>query len=58
MGTLREESLVRIRLDARDRVQGVEVLPLGERIRDLEGLPDGRLVATTDDGDLLLIRPR
>lgn len=57
MGTLREESLVRIRMDARDRVQGVEVMPIGERIRDLEALPDGRVIATTDDGDLLLIAP-
>ena len=28
---------------------------MGERVRDLEVLSDGRLVATTDSGKLLLI---
>jgi glucose/arabinose dehydrogenase len=58
MGTLRAESLVRIDLDAKNKVRKTEVIPVGARIRDMEFDGRGRLLATTDDGDLLVITPR
>jgi hypothetical protein len=58
MGTLRAESLVRIDLDASNKVRKTELIPIGARIRDMEFDRQGRLLATTDDGDLLVITPR
>ena len=57
MGTLREESLIRIDLSAINRVLQTEEIALGERIRDMAFTPDGSLVATTDSGLLLTIKP-
>lgn len=58
MGTLRAESLVRINLDAKNTVRDTEQISVGARIRDMEFDRQGRLLATTDDGDLLVITPR
>ncbi len=58
MGTLRAESLVRINLDTRNKVRDTEQISIGARIRDMEFDRQGRLLATTDDGDLLVITPR
>jgi glucose/arabinose dehydrogenase len=55
MGTLKDESLWRIRVDRRGRVTQRERLEVGHRIRDLEVRADGTLVATTDDGTLLVL---
>jgi len=55
MGTLKEQALIFIQLSGRDKVGQVVSVDVSDRIRDLELLPDGRLVATTDSGNLLLI---
>ncbi len=55
MGTLKDQALWRIRVDAKGRVTARERLPVGHRIRDLDVRSDASLVATTDDGTLLLL---
>ena len=55
LGTLREQSLVFLELDQSLAVVEQEIVDVGERIRDLEVLPNGLAVATTDSGQLLLI---
>jgi glucose/arabinose dehydrogenase len=54
MGTLKDQSFWRIRVDRAGRVTERERLPAGHRIRDADVSAD-RVVATTDDGTLLLI---
>ena len=58
MGTLREESLIRINLDKNLRPVSQERIKLNERIRGLEISPNGIVVATTDSGKLLEISPK
>ena len=55
MGTLKEQALIFIQLSSKDKVGQVASVDVSDRIRDLELLPDGRLVATTDSGNLQLI---
>ncbi len=55
MATLREQALIFIQLSSKDKVSQVVTVDVSDRIRDLELLADGRLVATTDSGNLLLI---
>lgn len=57
MGTLREESLIFIQLRNRTTVGAIEKVNVGERIRDLDLAPDGKILATTDSGQLLMIAP-
>ncbi len=57
MGTLREESLIFIQLRNRTTVGAIEEVNVGERIRDLDLAPDGKILATTDSGQLLMIAP-
>jgi glucose/arabinose dehydrogenase len=57
MGTLREESLIFIQLRNRATVGAIEKVDVGERIRDLDLAPDGKILATTDSGQLLAISP-
>lgn len=57
MGTLREESLIFIQLRNRTTVGVIEKINVGERIRDLDLASDGRILATTDSGQLLIIAP-
>lgn len=54
MGTLRQEALIFMRV-ANQRIVERREVPIGARIRDLDLMPDSRLVATTDDGRILLI---
>jgi glucose/arabinose dehydrogenase len=55
MGTLRDQSFWRIRVDRAGRVQERERLEVGHRIRDVEVRADGSVAATTDDGTLLIL---
>jgi hypothetical protein len=55
MGTLAELSLIFIELTSNKKVGEVFKYNVGQRIRDLEVLSDGRLVASTDSGALLFI---
>jgi glucose/arabinose dehydrogenase len=57
MATLREQALIFIQLSNKNKVGQVVKVDVSERVRDLELLTDGRLVATTDSGNLLLINP-
>ncbi len=54
MGTLRDESLYFMRY-SNGRIGDTERVNLGARIRDLDLLPDQRLIATTDDGRILIL---
>ena len=58
MGTLKDQSLWRIRVTGKERVVQRQRIPVGHRIRDLEVRPNGSLAATTDDGTLLIISGR
>jgi hypothetical protein len=53
MGTLRQTSLVFMRYENK-RILDTEIVDVGARIRDLEVLPDQRLIASTDDGRLMI----
>jgi hypothetical protein len=55
MGTLRETSLVFMRYQG-GRIRNIETVNVGARIRDLEVLQDQRLIASTDDGRLLIFK--
>jgi len=55
MGTMRDQSLHRLRLDQDKRVVYDERIYLGHRIRDLTTLSDGKLALITDDGYLYII---
>ena len=55
MGTLKNESLIFIQLLSTEKVGQVSAVDVGERVRDLELLPNGKLLATTDSGKILLI---
>lgn len=57
MGTLAGQSLIFIELLSPQSVGLVKSYPVGERIRDLDLLPSGQIVATTDGGKLLFISP-
>jgi glucose/arabinose dehydrogenase len=56
MGTLKDQSFWRIRIDDAGRVTARERLEVGHRIRDIDLRRGGSVVATTDDGTLLLLR--
>ncbi len=55
MGTLKDQSFWRIRVDRAGRVTQRERLGVGHRIRDVEVRVDGSVSATTDDGTLLIL---
>lgn len=55
LGTLKEQAVVFIKVDQNLAVIAQEKVDVGYRIRDLEVLPTGVAVATTDSGQLLLI---
>jgi len=55
LGTLKEQAVVFIKLDQKLAVVEQVKVDVGHRIRDLEVLPTGVAVATTDSGQLLLI---
>lgn len=54
MGTLRDMSIVFMTF-VNGKINSSETVDIGARIRDLEVLPDKRLVASTDDGRLIFI---
>ncbi len=58
MGTLREQSLVRIYIDNDLRPIAQDFIKVNERIRDLDITSSGVVIATTDSGKLLEIRPK
>ena len=58
LGTLREQVLVFMAIDERFVVTNTVNVDIGERIRDLEVLSTGELVATTDSGQLLVINQK
>ena len=53
MGTLREQSLVFLKYQD-GAISSERIIRVGARIRDLDLMPDGRIVATSDDGKLLM----
>jgi glucose/arabinose dehydrogenase len=55
LGTLKEQAVVFIKLDQKLAVVEQVKVDVGHRVRDLEVLPTGVAVATTDSGQLLLI---
>jgi len=55
LGTLKEQAVVLIKLDQKLAVVEQVKVDVGHRVRDLEVLPTGVAVATTDSGQLLLI---
>jgi len=58
LGTLREQVLVFMAVDEKFTVTNTVNVDIGERIRDLEVLGTGELVASTDSGALLVINQR
>lgn len=58
LGTLREEVLVFMKLSENLEVVQSAQVDMGERIRDLEMLRNGDLLATTDSGKLITISNR
>ena len=58
MGTLREQSLVFITLDSSFTPTQTTMVNMGERIRDLDVLPNGAMIASTDSGKLLVMTLR
>jgi glucose/arabinose dehydrogenase len=58
LGTLREEVLVFMKLSENLEVTQIAQVDMGERIRDLEMLRNGDLLATTDSGKLITISNR
>lgn len=55
LGSLRDQSLHRLRLDENNRVIYNERIPLGHRIRDLTVLANDALALITDDGYLIIL---
>ena len=55
MGTLRENSLVFMEL-SNSKIVRTQIVEVDSRIRDLELMPDGRMIASTDEGELLLFK--
>ena len=55
VGTMRDQSLRRLRLDDDNRVIYDERIHIGHRIRDLRTLRDDRIALVTDDGYLIVI---
>ena len=54
-GSLKEQVLVFISLTDNLTITDTQNFDIGERIRDLEVLNSGQLVATTDSGKLLIL---
>jgi len=55
LGTLREEVLVFMKINEKFEVVDSVRVEIGERIRDLEMLSNGSLIATTDSGQLITV---
>lgn len=55
LGTLREEVLVFMKINEKLQVSESVRVEMGERVRDLEMLSSGALIATTDSGKLITV---
>ncbi len=55
VGSLKGNQLRRLRISATNTVMYDEPIPVGDRIRTLDFLNDGRLLLTTDTGRLMLV---
>jgi glucose/arabinose dehydrogenase len=55
LGTLREEVLVFMKVNEKLEVTDSVRVDMGDRIRDLEVLSNGSLLATTDSGKLITV---
>lgn len=55
LGTMRDQSLHRLRLDEDNRILYDERIKIGHRIRDITTLPDDKIALVTDDGFLIII---
>jgi glucose/arabinose dehydrogenase len=53
LGTLKDKSLVFMKLDNQLQVTDTKVIKVNQRIRDLEVNSSGSLIATTDEGNLI-----
>lgn len=58
MGTLIAKQLIFIELISANKVGSISSFDIGERIRDLDLMSDGTMVATTDSGKVLFISNR
>ncbi len=56
MGTLREESLVFMTMNAKNEIISEERVEVGERIRDLDIDENRSIVATTDSGKIMVVK--
>jgi glucose/arabinose dehydrogenase len=56
MGTLKEESLVFMTINAQNQITSEERVNVGERIRDLDVDENRSLVATTDSGKIMVFK--
>ena len=55
--SLKDSAIQRLRREA-DRIVYSERIPLGERLRDIQVLPNGQLVILTDAANLIIVRQR
>lgn len=55
IGTMRDQSLRRLRVIEDEKVVYDERIPLGHRVRDMTILPDGNIAIITDDSYLLIV---
>jgi glucose/arabinose dehydrogenase len=56
MGTLKEESLVFMTMNAKNEIISEERIEVGERIRDLDIDENRSIVATTDSGKIMVVK--
>jgi glucose/arabinose dehydrogenase len=55
LGTLREEVLLFMKINEKLEITQTVEVKMGDRIRDLEVLSTGGLLATTDSGKLITV---
>jgi glucose/arabinose dehydrogenase len=55
LGTLREEILLFMKINENNEIIESVRVEMNERIRDLEVLSNGSLIATTDSGQLITV---
>jgi glucose/arabinose dehydrogenase len=56
IGTLKDQSLVRLKISKNHAVQSTEKINLGSRVRDLTNV-EKYLIASTDEGQLIILSP-
>jgi hypothetical protein len=55
VGSLKGHELRRLRISKQNTVMYDEPIPIGDRIRSLDVLSDGKLILSTDDGTLIIV---